>query len=62
MHREAFMGDWMRKIVAALAGVVIVAVMVRVAWELLRPTLPAVIVLLVAVAVLSVVIRRLKGW
>lgn len=56
------MGDLMRKIVAALAGVVIVAVMVRVAWELLRPTLPAVIVLLVAVAVLSVVLRRLKGW
>jgi len=62
MHREAFMGDWMRKIVAALAGVVVVAVMVRLAWELLRPTLPTVIVLLVTIAVLSVVIRRPKGW
>jgi len=39
-----------------------IAVAGRLAWELLRPVLPVVIVLLAVVAVLSLLVRRLKSW
>jgi len=52
----------MRKIATALLVLIAIAVAGRLAWELLRPVLPIVIVLLVVVAVLGLVIRRLRSW
>jgi hypothetical protein len=51
-----------RKIAAALLVLIGIAVAGRLAWELLRPVLPVVIVLLAVVAVLSLLVRRLKSW
>jgi hypothetical protein len=51
-----------RRIATALFAIIAVAVVARLAWELLRPVLPFVIVLLVVVAVLSLLIRRLRSW
>jgi hypothetical protein len=56
------MNDWMRKIIATLAGVVAVAILVRLAWELLRPVLPALIAIIVVVVILRLIFRRRQGW
>jgi hypothetical protein len=56
------MSEWMRKIVVTLAGVVLIAAMVRLAWELLRPAVPALVVLLCVVAILAHVLRKPKEW
>lgn len=56
------MAPWMRRIAVFLAGLVAVAMTVHLAWQLLRPTLPALIALLVVVALLGAIFRRSKGW
>ena len=61
------MNQWLKKILAALLVLVFMAGMVRLAWELLRPAVPTLIALLVAVAILTLILRkteavvRLKG-
>jgi CHASE2 domain-containing sensor protein len=56
------MAPWLRRITLALAAIVAIAVTVHLAWELLRPTLPALIALLVVVALVTAFLRRTKGW
>ena len=55
------MHEWMRKLIGCLAGVLVVAVMVRLAWELLRPALPVVIALLVVLVIVRLVLATVTG-
>jgi len=54
--------QWLKKILAALLVLVFMAGMVRLAWELLRPAVPTLIALLVAVAILMLIVRKPKQW
>jgi len=56
------MNAWLKKITTTLLVIVLVAALVRLAWELLRPAVPALIALLVAFVVLRLVLRRPQGW
>lgn len=56
------MNGWLKRIMASLAVLVLVAGAARLAWELLRPAVPALIALLVAFVVLRLVLRRHQGW
>ena len=56
------MNAWLKRIMASLAVLVLVAGATRLAWELLRPAVPALIALLVAFVVLRLVLRRFRGW
>lgn len=56
------MNAWLKKITTTLFTIVLVAALVRLAWELLRPAVPALIALLVAFVVVRLVLRRPQGW
>ena len=56
------MNAWLKKITTTLFTIVLVSGLVRLAWELLRPAVPALIALLVAFVVLRFVLRRPQGW
>jgi cobalamin biosynthesis protein CobD/CbiB len=56
------MNAWLKRVVGALALLVLVAVTVHLAWELLRPAVPALIALLVAVVILARLLRGPKQW
>lgn len=56
------MHEWMRKLIGCLAGVLVVAVMMRLAWELLRPALPVVVALLAVLVIVRLIWRRSQGW
>lgn len=50
------------RVIGALGGLTVVALMARVAWELIEPLLPMLGGLLVIVAVGSYVVRRNRTW
>ena len=56
------MNAWLKRVIVALALLVLVAVAVRLAWELLGPAVPALIALLIAMAILARVLRGPKEW
>jgi len=56
------MNAWLKKITTTLLIIVLASGLVRLAWELLRPAVPALIALLVAFVVLRLVLRRPQGW
>ena len=56
------MNEWLKRITQALLVIVLVAGAVRLAWELLRPAVPALIALLVVLVVFRYVLRGPKGW
>jgi hypothetical protein len=56
------MNGWLNRIVKSLLVIVCIAGATRLAWELLRPAVPALIALLVAFVVLRLVLRRPPGW
>ena len=56
------MNEWLRRIIATLLVIVFIAGATRLAWELLRPAVPALIALLVAFLILRFVLRRSQGW
>jgi len=56
------MNEWLKRIITMLLVIVSIAGATRLAWELLRPAVPAVIALLVAFVVLRFVLRRPQGW
>ena len=56
------MNAYLKRIVGALALLVVVAVTVNLAWQLLRPAVPALIALLIVVAILARLLRGPKEW
>lgn len=56
------MNAWLKRIVVSLAVLVLVAGAARLAWELLRPALPALLALLVAFVIVRLVLRRFREW
>ncbi len=56
------MNGWLRRIMASLAVLVLVAGAARLAWELLRPVAPGLIALLVAFVIVRLVLRRFREW
>jgi len=56
------MNAWLKRMMTSLAVLVLVAGGARLAWELLRPALPALIALLVAFVIVRLVLRRPPGW
>jgi len=56
------MNAWLKKITTTLFTIVLVSGLVRLAWELLRPAVPALIALLVVLVVFRYVLRGPKGW
>ena len=56
------MKEWLNRIITMLLVIVSIAGATRLAWELLRPAVPALIALLVAVVVFRYVLRGPKGW
>jgi len=56
------MNEWLKRISTMLLVIVSIAGATRLAWELLRPAVPALIALLVAFVVLRIVLRGPKGW
>jgi len=56
------MNGWLKRIITMLLVIVSIAAATRLAWELLRPAVPAVIALLVAFVVLRLVLRGPQGW
>ena len=56
------MNEWLRRITKLLLVIVCIAGATRLAWELLRPAVPALIALLVVLVVFRYVLRGPKGW
>jgi hypothetical protein len=56
------MNEWLKRILQALLVILLVAGLVRLAWELLRPAVPALVELLVMMVVIRLLIGRSKGW
>jgi hypothetical protein len=56
------MNGWLKRIITMLLVIVFISGATRLAWELLRPAVPALIALLVAFVVLRLVLRRPQGW
>jgi hypothetical protein len=56
------MNAWLKKIITMLLVIVCIAAATRLACELLRPAVPALIGLLVALVVFRYVLRGPKGW
>ena len=56
------MNEWLKRITQALLIILVVAGVVRLAWELLRPAAPALVALLVMIVVIRLLIGRSKGW
>jgi len=56
------MHGWLNRIVTSLLVIVCIAGATRLAWELLRPAVPALIALLVVLVVFRYVLRGPKGW
>ena len=56
------MNGWLNRIVVSLLVIVAIAGATRLAWELLRPAVPALITLLVALVVFRYVLRGPQGW
>ncbi len=56
------MNEWLKRILQALLVILLVAGAVRLAWELLRPAAPALIVLVVLLLALRLMFGRSKGW
>lgn len=56
------MNAWLKRITTTLLSIVLAAGLVRLAWELLRPVVPALILLLVTIVVIRLLIGRAKGW
>lgn len=56
------MNEWLKRILQALLLILLVAGVVRLAWELLRPATPALVALLVMIVVIRLLVGRSKGW
>lgn len=56
------MNAWLKRVIAALAVLVLVAGVTRLVWELLGPVVPALIALLIAAAILAHILRKRKEW
>jgi len=56
------MNAWLTRMMTMLLVIVCIAAATRLAWELLRPAVPALIALLVAFVVVRLVLRRPQGW
>ncbi len=54
--------SWLHQVTAAVGVVLTVAVVGRVAWELLKPLVGGLIVLLVLVGIVRLVIGRFRQW
>lgn len=52
----------MTRVTSALGGLLAIAIVTRVAWELLRPVVPTLIGLLIAFAVLGIAVGRYRHW
>ncbi len=56
------MSEWLRRSITTLAVIVLVAGLVRLAWELLRPAVPTLIALLVVLVIVRILWQRSGGW
>ena len=56
------MNVWLKRIIGALLIIVLIAAATRLAWDLLRPVVPALIAVVATVAILALVLRRPKQW
>ena len=56
------MNEWLRRIITTLLVIVLIAAATRLAWELLRPAVPALMGLLIAIVILRLVLRRFQEW
>jgi Flp pilus assembly pilin Flp len=56
------MNAWLKRVIVALAALVLVAGMTRLVWELLGPVLPTLIALLIVAAILARIVSKSKQW
>lgn len=52
----------MARVTSALGGLLAIAIVTRVAWELLRPVVPTLVALLVAVVFFRLAVGRYRQW
>lgn len=60
------MGDWFGRVLSRLAGAILVlailALLMRIVYELVAPALPFLLGLAILVLVIVFIIRRRQGW
>lgn len=56
------MNEWLKRIIQTLFVVVFIAAMARLAWELLRPAVPALGGLLIVLLIIRLIWNRSQGW
>jgi predicted PurR-regulated permease PerM len=64
MRRQPVTGfySWLQRLVEASLGLLVVALLLRWAWQVLRPLLPVLLVAATLAIIATVVYRRRKYW
>jgi xanthine/uracil permease len=57
-----FPKSWLRQLLETAVGLVAVGLLLNWAWRLLRPLVPVIVVVAVAVTLVPVAVRRFRDW